>query len=107
MLDNSVPVPTPQGPGAAQGQGKDGPPGPNADPAAGVTAMNAAEALNERAVAVMERMSDKLTGRDFAVEGHVSDKHTDSVASQVQKLIVQATCHENLCQAYIGWCAFW
>lgn len=55
----------------------------------------------------MERMSDKLTGRDFAVEGHVSDKHVDSVQTQVQKLISQATNNENLCQAYIGWCAFW
>jgi hypothetical protein len=26
------------------------------------------------------------------------------VAEQVQRLIVQATSHENLCQCYIGWC---
>ncbi len=34
------------------------------------------QALNERAVAVMSRMSDKLTGRDFPAElrnGHDSD----------------------------------
>lgn len=29
------------------------------------------------------------------------------VAEQVDKLIVQATKVENLCQHYIGWCSFW
>ena len=61
------------------------------------------EVLNERAVAVMKRMSDKLTGRDFVpVQGD-----NDSVQRQVQRLIQQATSHENLCQLYIGWCSFW
>jgi len=87
---------------AGGGAGTDG-----GHPAAPLGGLNANEALNERAVAVMERMTDKLVGRDFAVEGQSSDKHNSSVASQVQKLIAQATCHENLCQAYIGWCAFW
>ena len=70
---------------------------------------DAAEALNERAVVVMDRMTDKLTGRDFHVEGLVSDpsKSTDPVPTQVSKLIGQATNNENLCQAYIGWCPFW
>ncbi|RID62623.1 hypothetical protein BRARA_E01684 [Brassica rapa] len=27
--------------------------------------------------------------------------------SRVQKLIDQATSHENLCQNYVGWCPFW
>jgi FKBP12-rapamycin complex-associated protein len=29
------------------------------------------------------------------------------VYSQVQRLILAAISHENLCQSYIGWCAFW
>lgn len=58
------------------------------------------EILNEKAVVVVNRVSKKLTGRDFSSE-------TLSVAVQVQKLIDQATSHENLCQCYIGWCPFW
>lgn len=60
------------------------------------------EALNERAVAVMKRMSDKLTGRDFMSDGHTGEG--DSVQRQVRRLVQQATSHENLCQSYIGWC---
>lgn len=63
------------------------------------------EALNERAVVVMKRMSDKLTGRDFLPEGHAGE--SDSAQRQVRRLIQQATSHENLCQSYIGWCSFW
>lgn len=29
------------------------------------------------------------------------------VSEQVERLISQATSHENLCQCYIGWCPFW
>eukprot|EP01105_Mastigella_eilhardi_P021948 TRINITY_DN5365_c0_g1_i1.p1 TRINITY_DN5365_c0_g1~~TRINITY_DN5365_c0_g1_i1.p1 ORF type:complete len:2426 (-),score=601.66 TRINITY_DN5365_c0_g1_i1:7080-14204(-) len=57
------------------------------------------EVTNQRAVSVIKRVSQKLTGRDF---GEVLD-----VPSQVDKLIKQATSHENLCQCYIGWCPFW
>ena len=71
---------------------------------------DANEVLNERAVAVMKRISDKLTGRDFAQEG-ISQASpgadSDTVAQQVQRLIAAATSHENLCQSYIGWCPFW
>jgi FKBP12-rapamycin complex-associated protein len=63
--------------------------------------------LNERAVAVMKRMSDKLVGRDYAVEGLAPAPESDSVAVQVQRLIAAAVSHENLCQSYIGWCPFW
>uniref|UniRef100_A0A7N0ZZC7 FATC domain-containing protein n=1 Tax=Kalanchoe fedtschenkoi TaxID=63787 RepID=A0A7N0ZZC7_KALFE len=81
---------------------------------------------NERAVVVMERMSNKLTGRDFScssvppgVSQHGADynampsgdarepEHGLSVKLQVQKLILQASSHENLCQNYVGWCPFW
>ncbi|KAK9806197.1 hypothetical protein WJX72_004970 [[Myrmecia] bisecta] len=68
---------------------------------------DANEVLNERAVAVMKRMSDKLTGRDFMQDGLPGGGDSDSVQSQVQRLILQATSHENLCQSYIGWCPFW
>jgi len=68
---------------------------------------DANEVLNERAVAVMKRMSDKLTGRDFSQEGLPNSGDSDSVQSQVQRLIMQATAHDNLCQSYIGWCPFW
>lgn len=61
------------------------------------------EALNERAVAVMKRLSDKLTGRDSGLE----DREPDSVPQQVQRLVNQATSPENLSVMYIGWCAFW
>jgi FKBP12-rapamycin complex-associated protein len=87
---------------------------------------DANEVLNERAVAVMARMSHKLTGRDFSsgsasgagsstqhgsehwASGDVRDAEPGlSVKVQVQKLILQATSHENLCQNYVGWCPFW
>ena len=32
---------------------------------------------------------------------------TLAVPDQVDRLIVQATSHENLSQLYIGWCPFW
>ncbi|KAI9272821.1 armadillo-type protein [Phascolomyces articulosus] len=59
------------------------------------------EMLNTRAVAVVNRVSNKLTGRDF------NPRDTLDVPTQVDKLIQQATSLENLCQCYIGWCAFW
>eukprot|EP00742_Colponemidia_sp_Colp-10_P007030 GILJ01007544.1.p1 GENE.GILJ01007544.1~~GILJ01007544.1.p1 ORF type:complete len:2402 (-),score=355.14 GILJ01007544.1:281-6541(-) len=59
------------------------------------------EVLNERAMSVMRRISNKLTGRDFA-NNEVLDVH-----AQVERLIGQATAHEHLCQCYIGWCPFW
>ncbi len=63
------------------------------------------EALNEKALKVIRRVQDKLTGTDF----HPPDDDADplDVEDQVQRLIVQATSTENLCQLFIGWCAFW
>ncbi|KAI3435635.1 hypothetical protein D9Q98_001694 [Chlorella vulgaris] len=68
---------------------------------------DANEVLNERAVAVMRRMSDKLTGRDAVAEGMAAPSDPDSVPQQVQRLIALATSNEALCQSYIGWCPFW
>ncbi|XP_028518839.1 serine/threonine-protein kinase mTOR isoform X1 [Exaiptasia diaphana] len=59
------------------------------------------EALNKKALDIITRVRDKLTGRDFA------KRNTLEVPSQVELLIKQAVSHENLCQCYIGWCPFW
>lgn len=84
---------------------------------------DANEVLNERAVVVMARMSNKLTGRDFStcsslpcssmqhsldhsalITGDTREpEHGLPVKLQVQKLILQATSHENLCQNYVGY----
>ena len=37
----------------------------------------------------------------------VENSTPDGIEAQVQRLIVGATSHENLCQSYIGWCPFW
>lgn len=62
---------------------------------------NQPEQLNQRAITIVNRVTNKLTGRDFK-----PDRPLD-VPSQVEKLIQQATSYENLCQCWIGWCAFW
>ncbi|KAK4476961.1 hypothetical protein RD792_016131 [Penstemon davidsonii] len=85
---------------------------------------DANEVLNERAVVVMARMSNKLTGRDFStstsspsslipqspdnsstlIAGDTREaEHGLSIKLQVQKLILQASSHENLCQNYVGY----
>lgn len=60
-----------------------------------------AELQNARAVEVLDRVQQKLTGRDFKNEEELE------VDMQVNKLIGEATRLENLCQHYIGWCSFW
>ena len=74
---------------------------PNADQLVSMSDDGEPEALNTKALAIVNRVRDKLTGRDFA-----TDKPID-VPKQVELLIQQATSHENLCQCYIGWCPFW
>jgi len=96
--------------------------------------VDANEVLNDRAVSVMRRMSHKLTGRDGApgsaasaatsannnktahpvsptqsnkTHEDVENSVPDKVEAQVQRLILAATSHENLCESYIGWCPFW
>jgi FKBP12-rapamycin complex-associated protein len=59
------------------------------------------ESQNARAVEVLERVQQKLTGRDF------KENEELDVLNQVNKLIIEATKLENLCQHYIGWCSFW
>jgi phosphatidylinositol kinase/protein kinase (PI-3 family) len=59
------------------------------------------EALNEKALKVIRRVREKLTGTDFP-DYHASKEPLD-VSDQVQRLIVEATSCENLCQLFIGW----
>lgn len=55
------------------------------------------EALNKKALAIITRVREKLTGHDFEkTQGVPMEK-------QVELLIKQATSNENLCQCYIGW----
>ncbi|ORY17763.1 armadillo-type protein [Clohesyomyces aquaticus] len=61
----------------------------------------AKEVQNARALQVLSRVKEKLTGRDFKVGEELS------VNAQVDRLIKEATNLENLCQHYIGWCSFW
>ncbi|EEB07626.1 phosphatidylinositol kinase Tor2 [Schizosaccharomyces japonicus yFS275] len=62
---------------------------------------NKPEVLNQRAITVLNRIQNKLSGRDF------KPNRSLDVPSQVEKLIQQATSIENLCLCYIGWCSFW
>lgn len=59
------------------------------------------EVQNERALEVLNRVEQKLNGRDFKKDEELP------VVEQVNKLIMEATKLENLCQHYIGWCSFW
>ncbi|GFN76929.1 mechanistic target of rapamycin (serine/threonine kinase) [Plakobranchus ocellatus] len=61
----------------------------------------APEITSKKAISIVNRVRDKLTGRDF------SSENPTLVKDQVKSLIQQATSHENLCQCYIGWCPFW
>ncbi|KAH9072320.1 atypical/PIKK/FRAP protein kinase [Lactarius deliciosus] len=65
------------------------------------TLIEEAQERNDRALAVLIRVQHKLTGRDFNPDVVLS------VQAQVDKLILQATSLENLCQCFSGWCAFW
>jgi FKBP12-rapamycin complex-associated protein len=62
--------------------------------------LNHEEVLNEKALKVVRRVQDKLTGTDFPDR---EDLEPLDVSDQVQRLIVQATSVENLCQLFIGW----
>lgn len=59
------------------------------------------EVKNTRALQVMARIKEKLTGRDFKKDEELAPDE------QVDKLINEATNLENLCQHYVGWCSFW
>lgn len=62
--------------------------------------MEGDEKLNDRAIDVIKRVRDKLTGMENG--GSIREK----VASQVSRLIDEARSSENLCQMWTGWGAF-
>ena len=57
--------------------------------------------LNEKALDVIKRVQDKLSGTDFG------DLEPLGVPEQVRRLIAQATSNENLAVTFVGWCSFW
>ncbi|KNC51511.1 phosphatidylinositol kinase Tor2 [Thecamonas trahens ATCC 50062] len=57
--------------------------------------------LNAKARRVVDRVADKLVGRDFDPGVKLG------VSEQVDRLIRDATAHENLCVCFQGWCAPW
>lgn len=57
----------------------------------------AKEVQNARALQVLARVKEKLTGTDFKPYEELD------VPTQVDKLICEATNLENLCQHYVGW----
>ena len=68
------------------------------------------EPAADRAVLVIRRINDKLTGLDFANRTpYARLVHADAldVPEQVDRLIIQATSNENLCLSFFGWCPFW
>jgi hypothetical protein len=78
------------------------------------------EVRNERALLVYNRVQHKLTGSSLKSQHaeqvyltihFLTGKDFDpdvplAVAAQVDKLILQATSLENLCQCFSGWCVF-
>ncbi len=56
---------------------------------------------NQRALEVVRRIQNKLNGRDFNPQVSLS------IPAQMDRLVQEATSLSNLCQSFIGWCAFW
>jgi len=67
------------------------------------------ENVNKKALQVLQRVSMKLRGRDFNFirSSNNDDKEISNVKEQVQRLFIEAANHENLSQAYLGWCPLW
>lgn len=63
-------------------------------------AVSVKETLNTKALTIISRVSNKLTGRDF------QSKDALDLKDQVERLIIEATSIDNLCQCYIGWYAY-
>jgi len=66
-----------------------------------INADDSVEETNRKAIQVLNRVRDKLTGKDFNNSTPIDE------LTQVDLLIKQATSSENLCQCFIGWCAWW
>jgi FKBP12-rapamycin complex-associated protein len=79
-----------------------------ADPAAGAAYLDPQqEVLTDKAVIVIRRVMDKLTGLDFYDPSSLAPPTALDVPEQVDRLIIQATSNENLCLSFLGWCPFW
>ena len=65
------------------------------------------ELLTDKAVTVIRRVMDKLTGLDFYEPSSLAAPVALDVPEQVDRLIIQATANENLCLSFLGWCPFW
>lgn len=77
--------------------------------------------LTEKAVIVIRRVMDKLTGLDFnssvdrnvlsgidsPSQGSAKGAIALDVPGQVDRLIQEATSNENLSLGFFGWCPFW
>lgn len=63
------------------------------------------EELTDKAVTVVHRVLDKLTGLDF--QQNKGDEDALEISEQIDKLIQMATSNDNLSSCFIGWCAFW
>ncbi|XP_049851152.1 serine/threonine-protein kinase tor-like [Schistocerca gregaria] len=59
------------------------------------------ETLNSESLKAIQRVSNKLSGADFPGKGPLNE------ATQVGFLIREATSIENLCSAFLGFCAYW
>jgi hypothetical protein len=68
---------------------------------------NQQELLTDKAVTVIRRVMDKLTGLDFYDPTTLAPPVALDVPEQVDRLIIQATSNENLCLSFLGWCPFW
>jgi hypothetical protein len=68
---------------------------------------NQQELLTDKAVTVIRRVMDKLTGLDFYDPVTLAPPVALDVPEQVDRLIIQATSNENLCLTFLGWCPFW
>jgi FKBP12-rapamycin complex-associated protein len=83
------------------------------------TAEEAVDQINARALVVVERVQQKLTGSSPSPSSLSSPTDTMytgrdfkptvvlNVNDQVDKLIAQAMSLENLSQCFIGFCPFW
>lgn len=56
---------------------------------------------NEQGVKVIQRIQSKLTGTDFKTASPLL------IEDQVDRLILEATSEERLCNLWIGWMPFW
>jgi FKBP12-rapamycin complex-associated protein len=64
--------------------------------------------LTDRAVTVVQRVLDKLTGLDFQDSPNNSAPGKPlAISEQIDRLINEATSNDNLSTCYMGWCPLW